>query len=66
MADLAIAQQAPPVDMDALAKEAEDFVLGRRIGAAAIWGGLVIASIIIGWVRWKARRDARALERSRT
>lgn len=51
------AQQPPPPDLDALAQRAEDFKTRRRIGAAAIWAGLLVASVIIGWVRMKARRE---------
>jgi hypothetical protein len=50
----ALAQTA---DLDALDAQAERFVWGRRIGALLLWGGLIIASVIIGVVRMRQRRQ---------
>ncbi|HEX9641537.1 MAG TPA: hypothetical protein VGB13_09510 [Candidatus Krumholzibacteria bacterium] len=56
----ALAQQPPTADIDALAREAAEFTRGRRLGAAWLWGSLLIASVIIAWVRGRARKAARA------
>lgn len=45
---------APPPEE--AAREAEEWVRNRKVGAALLWGGLLFASIIIGVVRARQRR----------
>ena len=51
---------APPEDE--MASEAEGWISSRRIGAVALWGGLIVASIIIGVVRARQRRERQRAE----
>jgi len=56
LCSMALAQEA---DIDALDAQAERFVRGRRLGAVLLWGGLILASVIIGIVRMRQRRQRR-------
>jgi len=48
--------RAAPQD-SALAQSASRFVENKRWGAALLWGGLLLASLIIGYVRARGRRS---------
>jgi len=48
---------APPEEE--AAERAESWVRNRKTGAAVLWGGLLVASVIIGVVRARQRRRAR-------
>jgi len=51
---------APPEDQ--AATEAEAWVQNKKVGAAVLWGGMILASVIIGTVRHRQRVARRALE----
>jgi len=54
LCSMALAQEA---DLDALDAQSDRFVRGRRLGALLLWGGLIVASLIIGVVRMRQRRQ---------
>ena len=55
LATTATAAQLPAPPDSVLAAEAEGFVQRRRLGAGLLWGGLLVASLIIGVVRARGR-----------